>query len=219
MAAKAKKQKASLKDVRPSEVIPVEIRLAKAADKHAMHEKDVQLFSDILKEFDIDYAEINPDVVRAARKINRNKVEAMEAKLDAFNEAQRAKLPAPSGIEVIEELADGTIVPDRAASSPAKASEASKPAKAAKPADIAPKPLKALAFEKYPATAVIRWMGQQGWSVEQAVNGIEGLKLSVSVDTIRIQLRAGAKGDGSRGEPAPLSPSEEKVMKKFKKGS
>jgi serine/threonine protein kinase len=56
------------------------------------------------------------------------------------------------------------------------------------------------------ATAVVRWMGRQGWDFDRAKAALARLGGQIAESTIRIQLRAGAKGE--RGEPAMLTPEE-----------
>ena len=52
-------------------------------------------------------------------------------------------------------------------------------------------------------TAVLRWMGKEGWSFDDAAVAVETLaEKRFSDTTIRIQLRAGKAGE--RGAPAPI---------------
>jgi len=43
-------------------------------------------------------------------------------------------------------------------------------------------------------TAVIRWMGAEGWTTTQAVAVLESLDIDVAIGTIRAQLRGGVTG-------------------------
>jgi len=64
-----------------------------------------------------------------------------------------------------------------------------------------------LVFDKYPVTSVLRWMGKNGFSFEQARKALSSVQCDeVNDTTLRIQLAAGAKGQ--RGEPAPLTTTE-----------
>ncbi len=58
-----------------------------------------------------------------------------------------------------------------------------------------------------PVTAVIRWMGDDGWSFDQAYAALAKLKIPVADTTIKAQLRAGQRGE--RGDPAKLSATQE----------
>lgn len=58
-------------------------------------------------------------------------------------------------------------------------------------------------FFGYPTTAVIRWMGKEGWSMEKAKRTLRRFKQDVAEATIRAQLTAGRQG--TRGDPAKLS--------------
>lgn len=59
----------------------------------------------------------------------------------------------------------------------------------------------------FPMTAVLRWMGREGWTIHQALHVLTALDVSCSVDTIRAQVRAGKTGQ--RGAPAELSIKQE----------
>lgn len=216
MAAAAKKKVKVKKEkfVRPADERPIEAIVAEIADRQGLHEKDIPRFPELLIPYGLAVDVITPEAIRAAKRVNDRKVEKIEARIAAHN---AAIMPAPVAID------ESASEPASPSADIAKKAE-NKPAgeRKAKKADEAPpkppKPLRSLAFGRYPATAVIRWMGAAGWTVDQAVRAIEGLELSVSVDTIRIQLRAGAKGDGTRGDPAKLDASEKKVLEKFRKG-
>lgn len=52
-------------------------------------------------------------------------------------------------------------------------------------------------------TAVIRWMGKEGWTFAEAKEALERVKVSIAEATIRAQLLAGRQG--KRGAPAELS--------------
>lgn len=55
----------------------------------------------------------------------------------------------------------------------------------------------------FPITSVLRWMGQDLWSVADAIKVTNHFKIDVAEATISAQLRAGRKG--TRGEPASLT--------------
>jgi hypothetical protein len=63
----------------------------------------------------------------------------------------------------------------------------------------------------YPATAVLRWMGLNGWKYADARAALNASGAAgISDITIRIQLLAGKKGE--RGEPAAINKSEAKEL-------
>jgi serine/threonine protein kinase len=55
----------------------------------------------------------------------------------------------------------------------------------------------------HPFTAVLRWMGKNGWSFEDAKQALMGLGVECSEATVRTQLSAGKTGQ--RGAPASLT--------------
>lgn len=57
----------------------------------------------------------------------------------------------------------------------------------------------------FPVTAVFRWMGKQGWTAAEAIATAKKMGVECSDSTAKIQVRAGATGDMSRGEPADLT--------------
>lgn len=63
----------------------------------------------------------------------------------------------------------------------------------------------------HPVTAVLRWMGKEGFTSAQARGVMEELDVPVSPVTVQIQVNAGAKGE--RGEPAELSTTDEKTIR------
>ncbi len=64
----------------------------------------------------------------------------------------------------------------------------------------------------YPVTAVLRWMGVEGWSFADARAAINAFGAGgISDTTIRIQLPAGRKGD--RGAPAPITKQQAAELK------
>jgi hypothetical protein len=58
-------------------------------------------------------------------------------------------------------------------------------------------------FFGHPVTSVIRWMGKQAWSFDDAQKALTHHNISVAAGTIRTQLLCGRKG--MRGVPAKLS--------------
>lgn len=64
----------------------------------------------------------------------------------------------------------------------------------------------------HPVTAVLRWMGKQGWTFDHAARAVSSFGADIAGGTIKIQLKAGRKGE--RGEPAAITPDQEKELKK-----
>lgn len=62
----------------------------------------------------------------------------------------------------------------------------------------------------HPPTAVLRAMGKKGWTIAQASAALECLGITVAECTIKIQVRAGEKGQ--RGAPADLSKAQWKEL-------
>jgi len=58
----------------------------------------------------------------------------------------------------------------------------------------------------FPITSVVRWMGKEGWTLDEARIAIRTLNCDITDSTLRTQLTAGK--NGKRGEPAKLSISE-----------
>jgi hypothetical protein len=58
---------------------------------------------------------------------------------------------------------------------------------------------------EYPVTAVLRWMGVEGYNFQEAKKVLKQLDIDLSDITIKIQLKAGKDKDESRGEPAPIT--------------
>lgn len=97
-----------------------------------------------------------------------------------------------------------------------EAKEADKAAKkeAAKEAKEAGPKKRWLVFGSYPVTAVLRWMGKNGMTFEQARKACSHLGCEdVSDITLNLQLKAGAKGE--RGEPAALTAEESAKVLSF----
>lgn len=68
----------------------------------------------------------------------------------------------------------------------------------------------------FPVTSVLRWMGKEGWTIDQAAAVLTKLGCNCSPATVKIQVRAGAKGDTSeKGPPADLSPEQAQVLRGY----
>ena len=69
-------------------------------------------------------------------------------------------------------------------------------------------------FEQ-PVTAVIRWMGADGWGFEDTKAVLKHFGVDLADGTIRIQLKAGKNGE--RGAPASISPKQERELYQIRK--
>ena len=67
----------------------------------------------------------------------------------------------------------------------------------------------------YSITAVIRWMGKNGWKLEEARKALGRLEIHCADATVKTQLSAGSQG--TRGEPAPLTSDEIQTLDEAKK--
>ncbi len=78
------------------------------------------------------------------------------------------------------------------------------------------KPVRAQIFG-YSVTAVLRWMGANGWEFGAAVTACENMAqcYKLSDVTVRLQLKAGK--DGTRGPAAPVTPSQAKSLRNASK--
>lgn len=119
---------------------------------------------------------------------NRPRVKALERSIKRHDKEAKA-----SRVETLKEQAQGT---------------------AKETGNGAPAPKRVQARTElfgHPGTAVIRWLGKQGvdFTKTQAILAKHGLT-SLSESTVKIQLRAGAKGE--RGEPAPITKDQAKQL-------
>lgn len=102
-----------------------------------------------------------------------------------------------------EPLHKGTVAPDSTLSKDKPKQESKNPIR------------KRQTLLGFPATSVVRWMGKNGWQFEEAQQVIRALECPIADATIRIQLRAGEKGE--RGAPANLSKKDCKKLKDLAK--
>ena len=208
--------------------------LAKVADRCAMDPADYRHFLKELSEEGVEVESLNYDVVELARHYHRSDIDASKAKAKTINEKRgvggfvkvkdlpKVKDPEECQCDNLPEYdMDGSRFTGvcRACEKRNKAEmekweeedmkERAKTKKTPKPAKEEKKGR--VGVFGYAATAVIRWMGQNKWSAEDAAKVLKSLGVSVAEATIKIQLRAGLTGE--RGDPAPISKSEEKKLK------
>jgi hypothetical protein len=75
-----------------------------------------------------------------------------------------------------------------------------------------PEPPKRKKLWGFAVTAVIRWMGVEGFSTQEASRALKKLGYDIAETTIMIQLLAGKRGDMTRGEPANLSAQQANTL-------
>lgn len=119
------------------------------------------------------------------------------------------------GVEVVED------VEDTPAAKGAKTQGASPAAKPSKNGNGSGKGFGSHTGQRYelfghPVTAVIRWMGKNNFNFASARKALDEAGVACADATVKIQLRAGAKGE--RGDPAKLSKEDQAKLVKAKAG-
>lgn len=153
-------------------------KLVRLADRFVMRPGDVVLHPNILAEAKLKQAKMTTRVVDIANSIERQWGLQLRMFLEEWP-GNKVEVPPPAPAVVAPVVRGGV-----------------------------PKPGKRTALLGRHATAVIRWMGVEGWSFEEAKRTLRRLGVPVADATIRIQLRAGAKKDADRGPPAELTTEE-----------
>lgn len=176
------------------------VALADLADARGMHVNDVVQFHHLLLGAGLP-TELPGAVVARANKIQRDAVDAM---LWRNNPAARTVADRLCRGEKLVEVLTPAQLPGTRQEAPRAARRANVDAvPSAVKATVAPKTTRNT-LHGFAATAIVRWMGKEGVDFARAkailvANGLSDL----SDSTIKIQLRAGAKGE--RGEPAALT--------------
>jgi hypothetical protein len=62
----------------------------------------------------------------------------------------------------------------------------------------------------YPVTAVLRWMGKEGWTKKEALKALAHFNVKCSPNTVTIQVRRGA--NGVEGYPVPITPEQARQL-------
>lgn len=154
-----------------------------------MTPKGVSFFPDLLAKYALTREDCTDLVIRKAFTLQRQRTEALLKKY--------AKPAEPKIVQVDEE--DAEAIPPK----PEKKGEPSK-----KKEPIVVKKDNIFGFS---VTAVLRWMGKQGYSSEEATKVLNHFRVDISPATVKIQVKAGSKGE--RGAPATLSPKEADEIK------
>jgi len=170
---------------------PVWKRLADAADKEGLTAQDLATDSKLLKRHRISQRSLTGPLIHRAIEYHHERMDALQqraAKLNGVQSEFEAEVVSASSTLTSEKVEEKEMA-----------------------ATIKPAKRKKLVFDKYSATAVIRWMGSKKWNVEEARIVIDQLTKGIKDSTLKIQLRDGAKGkDGTHGDPAPLTAKEAK---------
>lgn len=158
-------------------------KLLEAADREAITLEGAATREDLLDEFDLDPSDITPIVITRARLLDRTWWEGFRN--------------GPSSRP--------NKKPSQGPPKPRQREERS-----AKPLPLDDTPTvprtKLLGFS---AMSVLRWMGKEDWTLEEAQTAVEALGCDLSPVTIKIQLKAGRSG---KGEPAKLSLAQENKL-------
>jgi hypothetical protein len=165
--------------------------LAELADAQSMRAIDVIRFPDLLKTVDLSPQQVTTALAHAADGVNRRAVAALIEKYGANRPVTAADLPA----DLIEQLALNK--------------KRKREQRDGIPKDAPPS--RKLLFG-HAVTAVIRWMGVDGWNFKEAREALDSLGFEViSGVTINIQLKAGIKGE--RGAPAELNSHDARALR------
>lgn len=234
----AKKEFTGVKGPAPEMVAPISMSIAEAlsklADKHGVSVEGVAKDHDLLESAGISPKKVTPKTIAKAKAIDRTEMAAIQARVDALNkpilEAEKKaveevifhhiKKPALTLGEILSQVASGDMTLDKAQellvlkagkTAPEKPAPTKTPAKSTQQTtNTAPKAGRSQLFG-YSATAVMRWMGANGWSFDKAMAAFTGMGVDdLSETTFKIQLRAGVKGE--RGDPAPVTDKQAKEL-------
>ncbi len=191
------------------------ILLAQLAEDLGMHVPDVANLPERLKEANLP-TKLERWQIDLAHRLNRN---AIEASLWRNNRPMTEKAPTPSWEKAKAEIAKPSESQQFLDDLKAKKAKAEKSFDEKNPPTS--KPSKSTS-EKAPstrtqvfgfaATAVVRALGKKGIAFDKVKTAMAKQGVSLSDSTLKIQLRAGQTGDAARGEPAKLTPTQEKQL-------
>lgn len=170
-------------------------RLSKLADKYGMSVRGVCKFPDLLEEVDLEKNDIDDHVIAEAEAKDRIFMAKIQQRVAALNakiiERERKALG----------LCDSPKTTAR--------EEGVAPVSKGKPKEDG----KRKKIYGYPATSVIRWMGKEGFSYEEAAKVLKHFGCDTAKNTVKIQLVAGKRGE--RGDPADLTLTQERELHKI----
>lgn len=181
-------------------------QLLLAADKYGMFPKDLIRFPHILKTFGLQPKDLTSEVLRIAALEDRRHSESIVEAVSVINTmgaltVLETKWKA-SGLETLDEYL-ATVRPKpvpKLVSDPGVPVGRDKPNKL--PSTKEGGTTRPNIFG-HPVTAVLRWMGQEGFDAAQAAKALRRYGVEASPVTIGIQLKAGKTGD--RGSPANIT--------------
>lgn len=226
----AKKEFEGVKGPAPEMVAPISMPIAQAlsklADKHGVSVEGVAADHDLLETAGINPKKVTKKTIAEAKAIDRVDMAKIQARVDKLNKPildaekkeveevvfHHIKKPALTLMEILAKVSNEEMSLDeaqellmlKAKTAPEKTSPTKAPAKSTQQTtNAAPKAGRSQLFG-YSATAVMRWMGANGWSFDKAMAAFAGMGVDdLSETTFKIQLRAGVKGE--RGDPAPVT--------------
>lgn len=165
--------------------------LAKITDRHGMSVRAVASNPELLKEAGLNPKDVNPEAIGVANFILNETDKDISARVAAYNERvkpfikQEPTFADEPGKEILPLYAEPKKKPKREG------------------------------LFGHKVTAVIRWMGVEGWKFPAAKKALAALGVNIADATIHAQLRAGVKGE--RGPAAELTASESKKLKEAAK--
>ncbi len=178
------------------------VMLSDLADKLGMTVEAVITFPQHLKDAGLPNVFL-PAVVRRAHKINRDGIDAMLWRCNWKGDVA----PTLSRKEAEEKVVEAEVVIEKKTAK-VIAKQEKKDAKVVHVKRTIPSTKGSL--YGYTGTAIVRWFGANGVSVDDAKSRIKALGFDLSDSTVKIQHRAGLKGDMSRGE-LPVMTDEQKT--------
>lgn len=171
------------------------LALSDLAAAKGMTPQDIATFSEHVTAAGIPYP-VPPHILRRAHELYRNSADGMLWRCDGRRVNEVVK-------EVTLNEAQEIVQASRKAPSVRKPQPPKQEKEEKAPASASPFKARQTLFG-FAATAIIRWLGKKGIDLAYAKKVLERNGLTdLSDSTIKIQLRAGAKGE--RGEPAPLT--------------
>lgn len=166
----------------------VAVKLAHAADQEGLWAKDAARFEDVLVEYNIDPSNITDAIIREAHGLMMDGLARLQRMIRKMNLEREGIKDVIIDVDNAEAKIDGRKKPQRKSGQ---------------------KRVKLFGFS---VTAVLRWMGANDWTFDDAAIAVETLTMTkVSDVTIRLQLKAGR--EGKRGAPANISKSQAKQLR------
>jgi hypothetical protein len=177
--------------------------LVALADKHGMTPKGVSRHADLLADVDLAPGDITKAVLLDATTRAQEETEALLRRGRRYQEE----------LELAHYKAWGVEPPAKAEEQQEQASTAVKVRKPRTVGKVVRGQIFGLA-----ATAILRWMGANGWNAEDAGVCLATYGLGAMSDsTIYIQLRAGKVGDATRGPVPTLTKAQAKELERNSK--